>query len=68
MKNHLYIINVNILDSEELFRSSYEKMSEHRRKKIDAFRFMKDKKLSLGAGMLLREALLREGVSGGDFE
>lgn len=68
MKNHLYIINVNILDSEELFRSSYEKMSEHRRKKIDAFRFMKDKKLSLGAGMLLREALIREGVSGGDFE
>ncbi|HRR76180.1 MAG TPA: 4'-phosphopantetheinyl transferase superfamily protein [Ruminococcus sp.] len=63
MTNRLYIMDVNILDNEELFRTNYEKMPERRKNKIDRFRFAKDKKLSLGAGMLLREALMCEGIS-----
>ncbi|NLT08486.1 MAG: 4'-phosphopantetheinyl transferase superfamily protein [Ruminococcus sp.] len=63
MTNRLYIMDVSILDDDELFRISYEKMPERRKNKIDRFRFAKDKKLSLGAGILLRKALMCEGIS-----
>lgn len=63
MKNHIYILDTTFLDDEERFCLYYRQMSENRRKKIDAFRFMKDKKLSLGAGILLRESLMYAGVT-----
>lgn len=56
-------MNVDILSDEELFQYYYEKSSEFRKKKIDDFKFKKDKRLSLGAGMLLHNALSQEGLS-----
>ena len=63
MKNKLYIMNVDILSDEKIFQYYYEKLSDFRKEKIDAFRFEKDKKLSLGAGILLNNALSNEGLS-----
>ena len=62
MENHLYAIHTDILTDPALFRQWYEKMSEDRRKKIDNFRFDKDKRLSLGAGILLYNGLCRYGA------
>lgn len=67
MNNCLYIMNADILSDEELFRFYYEKTSEFRKKKIDAFRFENDKRLSLSAGILLHNALIREGLSDNDI-
>lgn len=67
MKNCVYIIDVSIFDNEKLFTECYNIMPERRKNKINSFRFMKDKKLSLGAGMLLRKALLSEGISEDKF-
>lgn len=41
----------------ERFRWLYDRVSAARRKSIDGYRFWKDKRLSLGAGVLLRVAL-----------
>lgn len=62
MKNHLYAIDTKALQDRDIFDFWYGKMTPERRKKTDAFRFDKDKRLSLGAGILLREGLLRAGV------
>ena len=62
MDNHLYAIRADILSDPGLFRQWYEKMPEYRRKKIDNFRFDKDKRLSLGAGILLFNGLYRYGA------
>lgn len=66
MKNHIYILNTEKLDNEELFQQYYKKMHQKRRKKIDRYRFRQDKLLSLGAGILLSEGLAREGIT--DFK
>ncbi len=55
MENRLYILNTDVFSDRVIFDRSYLKMSADRKKKIDAFRFGKDKRLSLGAGVLLRE-------------
>lgn len=62
MTNHLYVIDTDILNDESVFCKQYEIMTEHRKKKIDSFCFLKDKKLSLGAGILLREVFIREKI------
>ena len=62
MENHLYAIHTDILSDPGLFRQWYEKMPDSRRKKIDDFRFDKDKRLSLGAGILLYNGLCRYGT------
>ena len=62
MENHLYAIRTDILSDTELFRQWYEVMPQDRRKKIDSFRFDKDKRLSLGAGILLFNGLRRYGA------
>ena len=61
--NHLYILDTTQLNNNELFSLWYDKMPEYRKKKIDAFRFMKDKKLSLGAGVLLYKCFEQVGIS-----
>lgn len=53
MNNRLYAIDTTLLEDEEIFRSQYAKMSFERRKKIDYYHYKKDKRLSLGAGILL---------------
>lgn len=63
MKNHIYILDTNLLASIGTFDMWYRKMSVERRKKIDAFYFFKDKCLSLGAGILLSNGLFREEIT-----
>lgn len=48
-----YYADVEKLNQDNLFQMYYEQLSEYRRKKVDAFRFRKDKNLCLGAGILL---------------
>lgn len=63
MKNSLYIMDVSALNDKEKFESCYYTMPLRRRLKIDGYRFMKDKLLSLGAGILLKNALSSNGIS-----
>ena len=45
--------DVECLNDDDLFDFYYKNVSSHRQKKIDSFRFRKDKNLSLGASALL---------------
>lgn len=54
--------DVSPLNDDEIFRTFYENASSERRKKIDAFRFRKDKNLSLGASVLLDAGLKSFGL------
>lgn len=58
----IYTMNTDELDAPEAYRRYYKEMSAHRRAKIDSFRFHKDKKLSLGAGILLDRGLKEYGL------
>ena len=62
MKNQICLLDTKALLDQEVYRYWYQKMPPGRRAKIDAFRFDKDKRLSLGAGILLQDLLLREGM------
>ena len=53
----IYSLNTELLDDKASFDTNYRTMPFYRRRKIDAMRFDKDKRLSLGAGMLLNRAL-----------
>ncbi len=59
-KTKICMAKTDILD-ECLFNDFYGKVSEERRRKIDALRFDKDRRLSLGAELILRETLRRYG-------
>ena len=50
------------LEDERLYRRLYSSVSLERKEKADRMRFMKDKCLSLGAGVLLETALREAGV------
>ncbi len=63
MKKFVLILNTDILLDAGLFAREYEKADSARRKKTDRFRFGKDKRLSLGADILLRKGLERLGVT-----
>ncbi len=63
MKNHIYILNTHLLENVGTFDKWYSVMPTERRKKIDSFYFSKDKKLSLGAGILLHKGFLLEGIT-----
>lgn len=56
-------MNVNELIDEDVFHSHYFNMTQDRRQKIDRFRLAKDKRLSLGAGILLDKGLERMGIA-----
>jgi 4'-phosphopantetheinyl transferase len=62
MTDHVYLLDTRCLEDAELFHLWYEKMPAGRKEKIDAFRFDKDKRLSLGAGILLLYGLAAAGV------
>lgn len=53
----VYFMNVESLADEARFTAMLENVSETRRKKVMAYRFMKDRCLSLGAELLLSDAL-----------
>ena len=60
--NHIYLLDTKWLEDEELFAAWYQKMPPERRQKTDRFRFAKDQRLSLGAGILLYHALSQAGI------
>ena len=52
-----YLLETSPLENEELFRKHYNTVSEYRKEKINRNKLLKDKILSLGAGILLDFAL-----------
>ena len=61
-ENHLYILDTKTLDDQAVYDRWYKKMPASRREKIDKYRFEKDKRLSLGAGILIQIGLTRAGA------
>ncbi len=61
--NRIYSIDADLLADEALFAASRARMPEYRRRKIDRFVFGKDRRLSLGAGILLERGLDELGVT-----
>lgn len=58
----LYAASVAPLADAEHYAAAYAAVSPARQEKVDRFRFEKDKRLSLGAELLLRHALHCEGL------
>lgn len=63
-ENHLYILDTKTLEDTAVYESWYTKMPAARREKIDKLRFDKDKRLSLGAGILIHTGLTCAGIGG----
>lgn len=59
----LYACSVAPLEDRMLFHTAYEAMPKARRQKTDQFYFPKDKRLSVGAELLLRYVLIASGIS-----
>ena len=59
----LYAADVSPLADKVLYASAYRLASSLRREKADRFRFDKDKRLCLGAGLLLRYGLRAAGLA-----
>lgn len=59
----LYWMDTGVLEDEACFSCAYQALSRGRQKKVDAFLFRKDKRLSLGAGLLLRQGLAAHGIN-----
>lgn len=57
----IYIADVACLEDEERFRQAYEAMPLYRRNKIDKLKPLSSKRLSLGAGLLLKYAFDENG-------
>ncbi len=58
-----YIADVRELYNWEQLAKAYDIVDGERRRKVDRLRFVKDKSLSLGAGLLLKKVLKIEGNS-----
>lgn len=67
MSVSVYYADVEPLKNEERFRLALEKVSGERREKTLRFRHDKDKRLSLGAELLLHQALGKSGLSDPDI-
>lgn len=62
MSIKLYYMDVSNLCDKALFDKYYQMMPIWRREKCDKYKFDKDKRLSLGVGILLRKALEERGL------
>lgn len=62
MTKTIYLADTYALSNPQLFETAYRTVSPTRRAKIDAVRFDKDKRLSLGAGLLLHIGLTECGL------
>lgn len=58
----VYFDNIKRFEDRALFDREYQTMPLSRREKIDRLKSQSDKCLSLGAGVLLKEALQKEGI------
>lgn len=64
----LYAASVAPLADAERYAAAYAAVPPARREKADRFRFERDRRLSLGAELLLRHALRAEGLGGASME
>lgn len=62
----VYIAETTALKDEAVFNRLYSSVPAYRQKKIDRFRFEKDKRLSLGVALLLKRACEDFGIAGAD--
>lgn len=67
------VFDTGAFEDEVLYQNCYRAVCEERRKKVDFFRFMNDKRLSLAAGYLFEQGLRERGVTDwslryGEFE
>lgn len=60
---NIYIADVKVLEDSKLFETIYRSVDLDRQKKVDKYRFQKDKILSLGAGALLKKGLRDIGIT-----
>lgn len=58
----VYIANTDFLQEEKSFAHYYSLVNPERTRKVDRMRFQRDKELSLLAGLVLREGLMRNGI------
>ncbi len=63
METKVLVASIDKLENNDLYEYYYEKMPAYRREKIDRYKFDNDKRLSLGAGVLLMKAVEAEGYS-----
>ena len=66
-KIKVYIADVSILNDPSWYENASAGVSEERKRKAEGYRFLKDKTLSLGAGVLLRYALKRAGIDSAEM-
>ncbi|MBR5235825.1 MAG: 4'-phosphopantetheinyl transferase superfamily protein [Clostridia bacterium] len=59
----LKMVDTSVFCDAGKFQEAYLKMNTERKQKIDRYRFDSDKRLSLGAGLLLQEGLSELGIS-----
>ena len=64
----MYVADVTILQDEKIYKKLYARLDEERRTKADRFRFPKDRRLSVGVGVLLIYALQKENVGNVSIE
>ena len=62
MGTRIYIADTSSLEDDGLFSFYYNQMTDYRRSKIDRVRLARDKRLSLGVGVLLEKAAREWGV------
>lgn len=62
----IYTMDTEQLTDDAYFQGYYNQLSASRQAKIDRYHFMKDKKLSLGAGILLDRGLREHGLKEAD--
>ena len=62
MQDSLLFIDTDAFCGEGVFAHFFAKMAPERQKKIDAFKFDRDKRLSLGAGVLLETVAAQAGA------
>ena len=58
----IYTKDISVYSDPKLFAADYALMPAYRKEKIDAYKFQNGKYLSLGVGVLLREALMDLGI------
>lgn len=59
----IYAANMEELKNESLYGAAYMKITNERRRKTDGFRLQKDRKLSVGAEILLMHGLEQMGIN-----
>lgn len=65
--NKVFILNTLELNDKDIFNYWFNQMPRDRREKVESFRFDKDKKLSLGAGILLYLGLKELGLKNSEI-